>query len=153
MRLNSDQANKWLTLLANFGVVLGLALLIYELRQSQNLAETQAAVRRLDQMQIAQVEFATSEFIAPIKDRAQTEGVDSLTSIERRRLVAWERSVILRMRSQYTEYIRGFLDEETANTIIAAATRSLPYWEELGLEDQNTVFFLTVRKAADIKSL
>jgi hypothetical protein len=57
------------------------------------------------------------------------------------------------MRSQYTEYIRGFLDEETANTILAAATRSLPYWEELGLEDQNTVFFLTVRKAADIKSL
>ena len=37
--MSSNKLNQWLTLLANIGVVIGLALLIYELRESQNLAE------------------------------------------------------------------------------------------------------------------
>ncbi len=31
--MDSEKLNNWLRLLANFGVVIGLALLIYELRQ------------------------------------------------------------------------------------------------------------------------
>ena len=154
MEMNSDKANKWLTLLANFGVVIGLALLIYELRLSQNLAETEATVRRLDQMQIANVELATAEFIIPLREKAIADGAQSLSLIELRRLQAWELSVRLRMRSQYAEYVNGFLDKESADKVVAAAARSLPYWESLGLEDndfRDTEFEQAVRRAAGRK--
>jgi hypothetical protein len=146
--LNSEKLNGWLTLLANIGVVIGLALLIYEIRQSQNLAETEAAVRRLDQIQVAQIEMATSELLAEIRVRALSEGVDSLTSVELYKLQLWEGTVRLRMRSQYIEYVRGYLDQDTANGVVEAAVNFLPYWEELGYELGESDFEQAIKKAA-----
>ena len=146
--MNSENLNRWLTLLANIGVVIGLALLIYEVRQSQNLAETEAAVRRLDQMQVAQVEIATSELLAAIRVKARSEGVESLSSVELYKLRNWESSVRLRMRSQYTEYVRGYTDQDTANSIVEAAVNWLPYWEELGYELGDREFDQAIRDAA-----
>jgi hypothetical protein len=146
--MNSEKLNSWLTLLANIAVAIGLALLIYELRQSQNLAETEAAVRRLDQMQLARVEIATSEMLASIRVKAWSEGVESLTSVELYKLQQWESSVRLRMQSHYIEYTRGYLDDDTANTILQDAATSLPYWEELGYELGNSVFEQAIKKAA-----
>ena len=74
--------NYWLTLAANVGVAVGLALLVDELRESQNLAETDAAVRRLHQMQEAWVEMAVSESLPAIRVKALTEGVDTLDAVE-----------------------------------------------------------------------
>ena len=146
--MNAEKLNRWLTLLANIGVVIGLALLIYEVRQSQNLAETEAAVRRLDQMQVAQVEMATSEFLSAIRVKALSEGVESLTPTELYKLRQWENSVRLRMRSQYIEYVRGYLDQDTANGIVEAAVNWLPYWEELGYELGDREFDQAIKEAA-----
>jgi len=146
--LNSEKINNWLTLVANFGVVIGLALLIFDLRESQNLAETEAAVRRLDQIQIALLEAATSEFLVPIRVKARSEGVESLTDIELQRLQLWENTVRLRMRSQYIEYVRGYLDQDTANGVIKSAVAMLPYWEELGYELGDNEFEKAMREAA-----
>ena len=128
--------------------MIGLALLIYELKQSQNLAETEASVRRLDQMQVAQVEMATSELLAAIRVKALSEGVESLTSVELYKLRLWESSVRLRMRSQYIEHARGYLDLETANSILEAAANSLPYWEALGYELGDSDFDQAIGQAA-----
>ena len=128
--------------------MIGLALLIFELRQSQNLAETEAAVRRLDQMQLARVEIATSEILASIRVKALSEGVESLTSVEFYKLQQWESSVRLRMQSHYIEYNRGYLDHDTANTVLRDAVNSLPYWEELGYELGNSDLEQAVKKAA-----
>jgi hypothetical protein len=140
--------SNWLTLLANIGVVIGLALLIYELRESQNLAETDAAVRRLDQIQLAQLEMAVSESLPKIRVKALSEGVESLTAVELYRLQLWENAVRLRMRSQYTEYARGYLDHDTAELIVETASGFLPYWEELGYELGEREFEQAIRKAA-----
>ena len=147
-KLNAEKLNRWLTLLANTGVVIGLALLVYELRQSQNLAETEAAVRRLDQMQMAVVEMATSELLAAIRVKANSEGLESLTSVELYKLQQWELSVQLRMRSQYIEYVRGYLDQDTAVAIVETAASLLPYWEELGLKLGDNEFGRAVKKVA-----
>jgi len=146
--LNSEKLNRWLTLLANFGVVIGLALLIYELRESQNLAETESAVQRLDQMQLARVELATSEDLASIRVKALSEGVESLTSVEIYKLQQWESSVRLRMQSHYIQYARGYLDHDTANKILRDAATSLRYWEELGYELGDSDFEQAIKKAA-----
>jgi hypothetical protein len=76
--MDSDKINRWLKLLANFGVVLGLALLVYELRQSQNLVETEAAIGRLNEMQEAQSELALSDSLAEIQIKARAEGAQAL---------------------------------------------------------------------------
>lgn len=146
--MNSDKLNSWLALLANIGVVIGLALLIYELRQSQNLAETEAAVRRLDQIQLAWIEIATSEFLAEIRVKALSEGVESLTSVELYKLQLWENSVRARMRSQYIEYVRGYLDQDTANIVVEAAVDFLPYWEQLGYELGDSEFEQAIKEAS-----
>ena len=131
--MNSDKLNSWLALLANAGVVVGLLLLAYELREAQHFAETQAAVQRYDQMQLANAEMAMSESLGRIRVKAKSDGVHSLTPEESYRLQRWEQSVTLRMRSQYIQYTRGYLDEEVADGIVRAAAASLPFWEELGI--------------------
>ena len=111
MKTDTDKLNSRLALLANFGVVVGLLLLVYELREAQHFAETQAAVQRLDQMQLAQTEMAMSESLSEIRVKAISDGVETLTPAELYRLQRWEQSVALRMRSQYIQYTRGYLDE------------------------------------------
>ena len=147
--MKSEKLNSWLALLANFGVVIGLALLFYELRETQSLAETEASVRRLNQMQEAQTAFALSDTVAALQVKAESKGVDSLSPVELRRLQYWEQSVRLRMRSQYIQYVRGYLDAETANGIVQAAVGSLPYWEELGFELGDSEFDQAIRQSAD----
>jgi hypothetical protein len=146
--MDSEKLNSWLALLANFGVVLGLALLAYELQQTQNLSETEAAVRRLNQIQEARLEFATSEFLPPIRVKARTEGIQALSAVEIDRLRDWESTVRLRMRSQYIEYVRGYLDQETADGVVRNAAAFLPYWEELGYEMGDNEFEQAIKKAA-----
>ena len=147
--MKSKIISDWLTLVANFGVVLGLLLLVFELRESQNMAETEAAVRRLSQIQEAFVEMAVSETLPAIKVKAMTEGVQSLTDVELYRLQRWEISVRHRMRSQYIEFSRGYLDKATAEGMLNAAAEMVPYWEELGYELGDNPFEQAIKVAAE----
>jgi hypothetical protein len=146
--MRSDKLNNWLTLLANFGVVIGLALLIYEMRVTQHLAETEASVRRLNQMQEAQADFAMSESLPQIVVRARSGGLQSLPTDERERLRSWETSVSLRMQSQYIQYVRGYLDQKTADRIVDAAVSRLALWDELDIYLGNSEFEQAIRQAS-----
>lgn len=88
--MRTEKINSWLSLLANFGVVVGLALLVFELRQAQHFAKTEAAVRRLNQMEEMQRTFAISDTISRIQVKAQPDGVQSLSADEFLRLRSWE---------------------------------------------------------------
>ena len=149
--MDSDRLNRWLTLIANFGVLIGIVLLVFELRQTQHLAETDSAFRRYEQMQLAQLEMALSESLASIRVQALTQGINSLNPIELYRLQMWENSVRIRMQSQYDLYQRGYLDESTAQEFVSRAARNLPYWEELGLELGAGPFINAVKEAAGRK--
>lgn len=146
--MNSDKLNSWLALVANAGVVVGLLLLTYELREAQHFAETQAAVQRFDQMQLAQTEMAMSESLGGIRVKAKSDGVQALTPEELYRLQRWEQSVALRMISQYIQYTRGYLDEETAKGIVRVAAANLPFWEDLGVVLVDSEFSEAVLRAA-----
>lgn len=146
--MDSEKLNSWLRLLANFGVVIGLALLIFELRQTQHIVETQATVQRLNQMQEAQVNFAISESLAPISVKANADGVQSLSESEFGRLQAWEWSVYLRMGSQHIQYVRGYLDKDTADRIVQAAVDRLQIWDALEVPLQDDEFGRAIKQAA-----
>ena len=146
--MNSDKLNRWLTLLANFGVVIGLAGLIYELRETQYRAETEASVRRLNMIRESAANLALSDSMSEIVVKARTEGMQSLTELERFRLNKWYHSERVEMRSQYEEYLRGYLDQRTATGIVKAGVRWLPLWEELGYELGDTEFEKAIGKEA-----
>ena len=132
----------WLTLLTNLGVVMGLILLAYEIREANKLSITQAYVERLDQMQQASADFSQSEFMPEIYTKFgahawtstdATGDIELLTDLERSRLFSWERSVMLRMSGHYFQYIQGYIEEQTAKQVLDSARERMPLWNALGI--------------------
>jgi hypothetical protein len=141
---NQEHASvHWINLVANLGVVLGLVLLAYELNQSNKLAATQAYVLRLDQMQQTASDFAQSDYLGAVYLKIGTDdmfpvaagdNLDDLTDLERSRLRAWERGVMLRMSGHHYQYLQGYLDQETGEKILRDAESRLERWNALGIE-------------------
>ena len=148
--MTTDNRNRttvdWLTLVTNLGVVLGLILLAYEIREANKLATTQATIERLDQMQQVSKDFSESEFMpniyakigAPIWAGNVLPGdIAQLTELERGRLFSWERGVMLRMSGQYYQYMQGYIDEQTAEAVLSGARARYPLWKALGITIDN----------------
>ena len=73
--LDMDRLNDWLSLVANFGVVIGLAVLIVEINQAINLAEVGAYESRIMEISETNKAMALDESLAEIYERLSTEGV------------------------------------------------------------------------------
>ena len=108
--MDSDRINRWLTLGANLGVVIGIVFLGYELRQNSALLEAEAG-RQLNQNQISLYsEMMTSpeltEFLAKLKRG------DELTDAEKIRERAFYSRLILNWRWEFAEYRSGRLGQD-----------------------------------------
>ena len=132
--MNSKEANHWLTLLANLGVVAGLVLLAYEVNQANLQAAAAAAHDRRTEIQVARTEMALSPDLAEIYVRATDNGVGTLTAVEKFRLTEWELGRLTRMVGQIEQYQMGFLDRETVeNTVRAMTSSENGLWADLGV--------------------
>ena len=126
--------NRWLTLTANIGVVVGLAFLIIEIRHASNVAEAEAYITRVNRIDEAQVDFALSEDLAGIYVTARTKGVEALAHDELMRARSFENAKRFRIQGQYYLFERGLLtDEESLNGILSEALRSEELWSALGI--------------------
>ena len=147
---NNRNAKDWATIAANFGVVIGLVLLAYELHQANKLAETTAYIERLDQMQQTAVIFGESDYLPSLYQELGAAGqfdspedaldLEVLSVTERSRLHAWERGVMLRMSGHYYQYIQGYLDEATGQKVLQDAKARYPRWKALGIEVEGEEF-------------
>ena len=63
--MDTDNINKWLTLGANIGVLIGLVLLLIELDQNSDLVRAQIHQARSDAHVWMKQESADSEFLLP----------------------------------------------------------------------------------------
>ena len=143
--MNSDRINRWLTLGANIGVLIGLVLLVIEARHAINLSESDAYRHRGTEIQEAYQQVALSlDFFAAIMVKASEKGVDSLTPVENLRLSSWYTGVLLRMQNQFNDYTLGYLDETSYRLMLRAGAGFLPLCQELGvkLEDDFDPKFL-----------
>jgi len=95
--------------LANLGVVAGLVLVAYEVRQATLQAEAEASHAFATELQVARKEIALSPDLADVYVKATTKGVDVLTPVERYRLTEWERARKTRMLGQIRQYELGFV--------------------------------------------
>ena len=155
--MDADKLNKWFTLLANVGVVVGLAILILEIDQTNNLAKAEAIQGRSDMIMQAQKEYALSAYLPEITAKYREGGVEALTPVELDRLQVWENARRVRMSAQYRQFQMGFLDQEIAErTVKDAALSFAQIWDDLGLESQgnsgsldgvSTEFLQEVQKA------
>lgn len=139
--MDFNKLNKWLSLIANFGVVAGLGLLVLELNHASKLAETEAYVARTRAIGDHFTLFALSSDLPEIQTRLNREGLDSLTDSERSRIFGWELARMYRVQGQYYQYQQGFLDRETIEKAMElGAVRSAKLWRELGVVIDNEEF-------------
>ena len=72
--MNADRVNRWLTLGANIGVLIGIILLLVELDQNRVLARAQIHQDRSDAWVASRFARADSEFVAPIMEKIYAAG-------------------------------------------------------------------------------
>ena len=131
-----DKLNKWLTLIANIGVAVGIFAIIVELNQASKLAEVSAFQSRMTEIQEAQVQLALSEDLAEIFVKYDSSGVESLSPTELIRIQAWHGGVMRRMQAQYFQYQKGFLDRSSIDMMVDDIASASERWAELGLLEQ-----------------
>jgi len=107
--LKNKGAFDWISVLANLGVVAGLVLVAYEVRQATLQAEAEASHAFATETQVARKDIALSPDLADVYVKATTKGVDVLTPVERYRLTEWERARKTRMLGQIRQYELGFV--------------------------------------------
>jgi hypothetical protein len=142
--MDMDRLNDWLSLVANFGVVIGLAVLIIEINQATELAEVSAYESRIMEISETNKELALSEDLAEIYERISMEGLGSLSPVEFRRVHAWESGIVARMQGQHYQYRKGYLEEYSAEALLGAAARRLNLWNELGINIVDVEFLQSV---------
>jgi hypothetical protein len=145
--VDTGKVNDWLGLVANFGVVIGLGMLIFELKQATDLAEVSAYQTRMTEISETAKDMALSADLAEIHLRLRTNGYSSLTPVEQQRVHAWENGVLVRMQAQFYQYQRGFLEETSIRVMLGVAAASLPMWKEMGIPIENLEFLAAVENA------
>ena len=134
--MDSDRLNRWLSLIANIGVVVGLFVLIAEVNHASRLAEVEAYQTRVRDIQELNIQLAMSDSLADILSKAESEGLESLNPSEFRRARAWYGAIMRGMQGQYYQYQNGFLDRAVVDlTLTDIADGIYEKWEQYGLLD------------------
>ena len=129
-----EKLNSWLALVANFGVILGLIFLGIEISQSNRITVAATYQARISEIEASYQNSALSDYLPAIYDKIQTEGVESISSIELRRVRDWEDARIYRMQGQYYQYQQGFLGENSYQDLVRGGKAFLPRWESFGID-------------------
>lgn len=134
--LDSENLNRWLSLLANIGVVVGIFLLIAEVNHASRLAEVEAYQTRIRDIQELNIQIALSDSFADILSKLSSEGVESLSPEEALRARAWYGAIMRGMQGQYYQYQNGFLERESVDrTLIDITDGIYEKWEQFDLLD------------------
>lgn len=114
--MDTDRLNRWLSLGANVGVVIGIALLILEINQNTEMMRAQMAQARSENLLDRYRDEIHSEFWAEILAKRRSaqsidEWVKSLTPAEYERVWTYQLFQWHYLQSQYGQYEAGYLDE------------------------------------------
>ncbi len=146
---NAGTVNRWLTLVANVGVMIGLILLVVELRQNSELVRAQIHQARSDNWVSGAMALADSEFLLPAYKKLNAAGgsqdpssLAALDSTEKERVRRYVQARMGDYDNLFYQYRLGYLDEEFYQTrVVSSIKRLSPIWEEFGLLDAMTPSF------------
>lgn len=130
----SEQINKWLTLVANIGVIFGLILVALELRQNSELMRVQIHQARADSAMASNEQSFNSDYIPPILVKVQ-QG-DDLSPEESIRFTDYFRAMNRNQDNVLSQYDAGMLGNNTPRSIVTyvcqfinGSEASLAAWE------------------------
>jgi len=116
--LNTDKLNRWLTLVANVGVLAGLLLVAYEIRQSAGIATAQARLEYSAGWRSVDGSRQDRDFAAVVAK--SIESPESLTLTERIQLDGFYIGIVDQAYSAYVAWI-GRVRPNHYDSAIAAA--------------------------------
>jgi hypothetical protein len=132
--MDSNKVNKWLTLIANIGVLFGLALVAFELRQNSDLMRIQINQARADAAMLSNEQLFNSPYLPSILLKAQ-QGSE-LSGEEQIRYINWFRAMNRNQDNVLSQYAAGMLGEHTpgsvedfARDVVASSTYSREAWQ------------------------
>lgn len=106
--MNLDQVNKWLTLLANFGVIGGLVFLALEIQQNTTAVQASAIQESTDVARQQLLMYATNPTLIELNLKPR----DQLTKTERAQVAATSRSFWIGMQGLHRQWKMGVLPDE-----------------------------------------
>jgi hypothetical protein len=128
--MNADKLNSWLTLGANVGVVIGLALLVYEINQNTEMMQAQINQSRTDTaLSEQQAVYTTDHVPSMLAKIARGEQLSD------EGLIRYERFFRAFNRNQDNnlwQFNHGYLGENTLHSI-RGAVREVIAGHELGI--------------------
>ena len=145
--MKTEKLNSWLTLGANVGVLVGLILLVYEIRQNSDLMRAEMMQSRGDAGSQLLQWYMDSPYIPAII--AKLNNNQKLSDEESIRYSYYFRSAFRNMDSNYWQYTRGFLGSEvptslsvTGKMVIARGGIGLEIWDQYkyGYSDEFVAF-------------
>jgi len=113
--MNAGRINAWLSLGANLGVVLGLILLILEIRQNTEMMRAQINQSRTDTAISLQQAVYNSEFMPEVIDKVR--GGKELSALELIRYQTYFRAANRSQDNNLWQYDQGFLGENIPRSI------------------------------------
>lgn len=137
--MNADRINRWLTLCANLGVVIGLALLIFQLEQNNDLMRAQIHQSRTDAWIENRFARADSQFLLPAIEKFHEAGfpedfsaLDRLSPEDGARMDDMLQAFQADYDNLFYQYQHGYLDEEYYRYLIEPSIRYLaPWWRHI----------------------
>ncbi len=142
--MNADRVNRWLTLGAKFGVLVGIFLLLVELEQNRELARAQIHQVRSDAWVANRFARADSEFVLPVLEKIYAAGfpanmhaMDTLSPVESRRIQELFAGFAGDYDNLIFQYRQGYLDESFYENRVMPSIRELaPWWQMYGIADK-----------------
>ena len=137
--MDSDRISRWMTLGANFGVLIGLWLLIVEINQNSELMQIQIEQSRSESYVEWQRERAANDALAALSAKIEVLGArgfsevyDDLEPIERSRVRAMMTARFYDYENVYSQYERGFVSEEYwQERAVPLICRMAPFWKTI----------------------
>ena len=131
--MDSDRLNRWLTLGANLGVLVGIILILIELNQNADLMRAQMTNARAEGLLSRYNELINSDYWPAISAKRRSvsstsEWLALLTPEERERVLYVYLSEVNDLRNQFYQYQEGYFPERIWNTSSRAqAIRMMDY--------------------------
>lgn len=153
--MSADSVNRWLTLSANVGVVIGLVLLVIELNQNSSLVRAQIHQARSDSYVSNMTTLADTDNLLPAYEKLIEAGgfnsaaLDTLNPTERARIRRYAQARLGGYDNLFYQHRLGYLDDEFYQSrVVSSIARMTPLWEEFGMLERVTPGF-----AAELKRI
>ena len=136
-----------MTLTANFGVLIGIFFLAYEINLSRTVALAEIYQGRAHTRSEAGLQIALSSgkfveadlrFQELLRKNSAVDAVAELTAEERYLLYNWHSSLMIRFDNVAFQYQQGLIPDAYYETTKRGLRRFMPIWTELGVEVPDT---------------